>query len=231
MHLSGPRTLLTWRGVAGAPEHGAQKPCAQLSESKGYRLPLPRRRARKGKIGRPLATSTGEECKEREMEGEGWDVHVGGDVSGADAVDLDVVRAPLVAEGLRELPKGALGGRIRRHSETALEAHPIATENGDVCGGHNDDHGGQTVSRRCGGERQLVGTCLEGEQRAEVDDLAAAERHHVLPRGLREEPDGLEVHVQHLRVSTQRIVSCRSERVRGAAAVRWRPCGGVRRRG
>ena len=41
-------------------------------------------------------------------------------------------------------------------------------------------------------------THLEREQRAEVDDLAAAARHHVLPRGLGEEPDGLEVHVEDL---------------------------------
>ena len=44
---------------------------------------------------------------------------------------------------------------------------------------------------------------LVGEERAEVNDLPAAARDHVLAGRLREEPDGLEVHVQDLCVSVQ----------------------------
>ena len=39
---------------------------------------------------------------------------------------------------------------------------------------------------------------LEREQRAEVDDLPSAARDHVLACGLREQPDGFEVDVNHL---------------------------------
>ena len=44
-------------------------------------------------------------------------------------------------------------------------------------------------------------THLECEQRAEVDDLAAPLCDHVLPGGLREQPDRLEVDVQDLQTA------------------------------
>lgn len=48
-------------------------------------------------------------------------LHVGGDVAGADGVDLDVVLAPLVAEGLCELSECAFRRRVRGHGEAPLE--------------------------------------------------------------------------------------------------------------
>ena len=49
-------------------------------------------------------------------------VHVGRDVARDDAVHLDVLLAPLVAEGLRELPQRTLRGCVCRHSEATLAA-------------------------------------------------------------------------------------------------------------
>ena len=45
---------------------------------------------------------------------------------------------------------------------------------------------------------KIEGAYLECEEGAEVNDLPAAARDHVLPRGLREQPYGLEVDVQDL---------------------------------
>lgn len=50
-------------------------------------------------------------------------------------------------------------------------------------------------------------TDLECEERAEINDLPPATRDHVLPRGLREQPHGFEIDVQHLLVSTPGKVS------------------------
>ena len=49
------------------------------------------------------------------------------------------------------------------------------------------------------------GTYLECEERAEVNDLPATTRDHVLPRGLGEEPDGFEIDIKDLLVSTHRV--------------------------
>ena len=49
-----------------------------------------------------------------------------------------------------------------------------------------------------GGVRRHGQSALECEQRAEVDDFAALEGDHMPPGRLREEPHGLEVHVDDL---------------------------------
>ena len=46
--------------------------------------------------------------------------HVGRDVPWADSVDLDVLLAPFVAEGLGQLSERALGGSVRGNGEPAL---------------------------------------------------------------------------------------------------------------
>ena len=63
-----------------------------------------------------------------EYGGEVWDSHVGGDVAGGDPVHLDVVLAPLVAEGLGQLAERTLRGRVGWHGETALEGRERAAE-------------------------------------------------------------------------------------------------------
>ena len=53
--------------------------------------------------------------------------------------------------------------------------------------------------------RNRMRAYLEGEQRAEVDDLPAPAGDHVLPSGLGEQPDGFEVDIEDLLVSTHRV--------------------------
>ena len=58
--------------------------------------------------------------------GEVQDSHVSGDVAGGDPVYLDVVLAPLVAEGLGQLAERALRGCVRGHREPALQYNNCA---------------------------------------------------------------------------------------------------------
>ena len=51
----------------------------------------------------------------------GVDIHVRGDISSADAVNLHVVLTPFVAERLGELSDGAFGGRVRGDGQPTLE--------------------------------------------------------------------------------------------------------------
>ena len=74
-------------------------------------------------------------------------------------------------------------------------------------GPHGEVRAGRTITLKIGG------AYLECEEGAEVNDLPAAARHHVLPRGLREQPYGLEVHVQDLLVSIARAQQRGARRV------------------
>lgn len=51
---------------------------------------------------------------------EGDHVHVGGNIPRDYAIDLDVLLAPFVGEGLGELAEGTLGGCVRRNREASL---------------------------------------------------------------------------------------------------------------
>jgi hypothetical protein len=52
--------------------------------------------------------------------------HIGDNISGTYAVDLDIVLTPLVAQGFCELPKGPLGSRVSRNCDTTLESEERA---------------------------------------------------------------------------------------------------------
>ena len=54
-------------------------------------------------------------------------VHVGRDVARDDAVHLDVLLAPLVAEGLGQLAERTLGRGVRRDREATLYMSPRTT--------------------------------------------------------------------------------------------------------
>ncbi|SRR6266478_2940549 len=47
--------------------------------------------------------------------------HIGGDIARTNPVNLNVVLAPLIAQGLCKLAQGAFGGRVRRNCYTTLE--------------------------------------------------------------------------------------------------------------
>ena len=55
--------------------------------------------------------------------------HIGGDIARANAVNLNVVLAPLIAQGFRELTQRAFGCRVRWNGETALEGEEGAKVN------------------------------------------------------------------------------------------------------
>ena len=60
--------------------------------------------------------------------------------------------------------------------------------------------------------RNRMRAYLEGEQRAEVDDLPAPAGDHVLPSGLGEQPDGFEVDIEDLLASIERVAQRRTAR-------------------
>ena len=69
-------------------------------------------------------------------------------------------------------------------------------------GGEDEGPRGEGDGDRVAQGKIAIDSCdcayLVGEERAEVNDLPAAARDHVLAGRLREEPDGLEVHVEDL---------------------------------
>ena len=78
-------------------------------------------------MGQAPSAPTTREYKGNGLTGEGGvrnrrNAHIRGNVPGTDRVHLDVVLAPLVAESLGELAKGALGGCIRRDGDATLES-------------------------------------------------------------------------------------------------------------
>jgi len=95
-------------------------------------------------------------------------VHVRLDVAGRDGVDRDPPGRPLVGEALGQLRHGALGRRVRRHGEAALEGE----QRGEV-----DD---AALAARHGRDGQVehvrAGVAAEAEDGVEVDldDLRAA---------------------------------------------------------